>query len=203
MGIAKPDFQYERKVLSLHQLPTYTDLELNLPEDKNARMPTEDDTIIYIDGSFDLIHSGTLKALRAAKEMGTYLIVGVHVDDIVHEAHGEGFPILSLYERVFSVLACRWADACVPAAPWLITEEFLEKFNIDKVALGQCHSNHVNRSDPYIHVKNLGKFEMFDSTSTTTVLTLCEKVAKHSDLYAKRNLKKGEITNEQAEIITN
>ena len=38
---------------------------------------------------------------------------------------------------------------------------------------------------------------------TTTVLSLCEKVGKHAELYAQRNLKKGEISAEQAETITN
>ena len=38
--IAKTDFNYVRKELSLHQLPKYNDMLLNLPEDKNARMPT-------------------------------------------------------------------------------------------------------------------------------------------------------------------
>lgn len=200
LAIAVPDFKYEKKQMSMHQLPKYNDLALNLPIDKKKRLPTEKDKIVYIDGSFDLLHSGTLKALREAKRLGAYLIVGVHDDDIVHEAHGEGFPILTIYERVFSVLACRYVDACIPKAPWKVTPEFCDKFNIKIVALGETHGPHVDRENPYASVKD--RQEVFKSRSSQTVLGLCKSVAGNYEEFAARNLKKGEISDNQAQLIT-
>jgi len=199
LAIAMPSFQYERKILSLHQLPTYTDLELNLPEDNNARLPTSEDRIVFIDGSFDLLHSGTLKALQKAKALGSYLIVGVHEDDIVHTAHGDGFPILSLYERVFSVLACRWVDACIPKSPWQIDSDFKEKFGIQVIATGKCSSVHVNQTTPYSEMEDM--IVEIDSESTLTARGLCDLVAQNSRRFIDRNIKKGEILEDEFAIV--
>eukprot|EP00494_Astrolonche_serrata_P031143 UN31412 len=72
LAIVNPNFVYTPKKLSLHQLPKYKNNELNLPininnKDTSVRQPNKDDKIVYIDGSFDLIHSGTLAALQEAK----------------------------------------------------------------------------------------------------------------------------------------
>jgi len=46
-------------------------------------IPNPGDKIVYIDGSFDVLHPGHLEALKQAKALGDFLIVGVHDDDIV------------------------------------------------------------------------------------------------------------------------
>jgi ethanolamine-phosphate cytidylyltransferase len=48
---------------------------------KPHRAPTPADTVVYIDGAFDLFHIGHATTLRKAKELGTFLIVGIHDDD--------------------------------------------------------------------------------------------------------------------------
>lgn len=58
--------------------------------------PTKDDKIVYIDGSFDLLHPGHLTTLKNAKKLGTYLIVGIHDDETVNSIKGNNYPILSL-----------------------------------------------------------------------------------------------------------
>jgi ethanolamine-phosphate cytidylyltransferase len=60
---------------------------------------------VYIDGTFDLFHIGHVEALKAAKAMGDFLIVGVHDDQTVNQFKGSNYPILSLHERVMCVLS--------------------------------------------------------------------------------------------------
>jgi len=182
----------ERKEFDLKHLDRYNyrENEINLPCDCEYRFPTEEDKVIYIDGSFDLLHSGTYKALRAAKELGTYLIVGVHDDDIVTDKHGHGYPILPLPERVFGVLACKWVDACIPASPLEVTEDFLNEHGIDSVALGKKDSTHVGKDDPYEAPRRLEKLEIIDSESDKTSLSIVQDVFRNKEIYAERNRKK-------------
>lgn len=62
---------------------------------------------VYVAGAFDLFHVGHLDFLEKAKEMGDYLIVGLHTDPVVNNYKGSNYPIMNIHERVLSVLACK------------------------------------------------------------------------------------------------
>jgi cytidyltransferase-like protein len=81
--------------------------KLLISQDWNWQSLQPDDVIVYIDGAFDLFHVGHIDILREAKKLGTYLIVGVHSDQVVNKKRGNGYPIMNLHERVLSVLSCR------------------------------------------------------------------------------------------------
>ncbi|MGL4948083.1 MAG: adenylyltransferase/cytidyltransferase family protein, partial [Mycoplasma sp.] len=87
----------------------------------NNRVPQEGDKIVYIDGAFDILHVGHVETLRKAREMGDFLYVGVHDDDIVNKYKGQNYPIWNLNERVFNWLAIKYVDEVVIATPWKIT----------------------------------------------------------------------------------
>lgn len=44
------------------------------------RQPT--DKVVYVDGAFDLFHVGHIKVLERAKQLGTFLLVGVLDDEV-------------------------------------------------------------------------------------------------------------------------
>lgn len=74
----------------------------------NERKPVR----IYVDGCFDMIHSGHYNALRQAKTLGDVLVVGVISDKEVSMYKGP--PILSWEERAEIIRACKWVDeVCV------------------------------------------------------------------------------------------
>ena len=64
--------------------------------------------IVYVAGAFDLFHVGHLDFLEKCRELGSYLIVGLHTDPVVNSYKGSNFPIMNLHERTLSVLAFRW-----------------------------------------------------------------------------------------------
>lgn len=78
--------------------------------------------IVYIDGAFDLFHEGHVKILRAAREEGDFLLVGIHRDEDVTERRGPHLPIMGLHERSLSVLACRYADEVIIGTERLLNE---------------------------------------------------------------------------------
>lgn len=65
------------------------------------------DRIVYVAGAFDLFHIGHLAFLEEAAKHGDYVIVGIHTDQVVNHYKGQNYPIMTLHERVLSVLACR------------------------------------------------------------------------------------------------
>lgn len=158
-----------------------------------SRLPTKDDVVVYIDGAFDLFHVGHAAALRKAKELGTYLIVGIHEDAMVHQFKGANLPIQNLYERVLSVLQCRFADEVITGAPWHITEEVISTLNITWVTRGSTSDYPDIERDPYAVPKRLGKFKEFNSDyNSLTTSGIIERILEHRKKFAERNKKKQE-----------
>lgn len=93
----------------------------------------ESDKIVYVDGSFDIYHPGHVELLKKAKELGDYLIVGVHEDEWVNQYLGSSFPLNTLHERVLNILACRYVDDVIIGAPFKITERLIKDLNISVV----------------------------------------------------------------------
>jgi ethanolamine-phosphate cytidylyltransferase len=79
----------------------------------NKQEPKSDDVVVYISGSFDLLHNGHIETLKKAKELGHFLYVGVWADDVTKFYRGANYPLLSLHERVLMLLACKYVDDVV------------------------------------------------------------------------------------------
>ncbi len=93
---------------------------------------------VYADMVADLFHYGHMEFLEKARSLGDYLLVGIHADDAV--ASQKRSPILTMDERVASVIGCRYADEVLPNAPWRIDRKWIEKHSIDLVVHGDDYS---------------------------------------------------------------
>mmetsp|Transcript_38716 Transcript_38716/g.76225 ORF Transcript_38716/g.76225 Transcript_38716/m.76225 type:complete len:511 (+) Transcript_38716:24-1556(+) len=148
--------------------------------------------IIYVDGAFDMFHAGHVKFLAQCKQMGDYLIVGVHNDQIVNKTRGSNMPILNLHERVLSVLGCKHVDDVLIDCPWVINEQMLKSLNIHLVVAGS-HSDNVEDAETDAHYqvpKQLGKFKCVQSPSTLDVTTIARRIKKQEAEYEKKIAKK-------------
>jgi ethanolamine-phosphate cytidylyltransferase len=112
--------------------------------------PKPGDRIVYTAGAFDLFHIGLLDFLEKAKQEGDYLIVGIHSDPVVNRYKGQNYPIMNVHERTLSVLACKYVDEVVIAAPYSVTKDLMNHFKVDVVVHGQTRVlPDVDGSDPY------------------------------------------------------
>jgi D-glycero-beta-D-manno-heptose 1-phosphate adenylyltransferase len=68
-------------------------------------------TIVFTNGSFDLLHPGHVRYLRAARAEGDALIVAVNSDRSVRRAKGPTRPINPSAERAEVLSALRCVDA--------------------------------------------------------------------------------------------
>jgi rfaE bifunctional protein nucleotidyltransferase chain/domain len=71
------------------------------------------DSITLANGAFDLLHVGHVRYLRAAKQLGGRLIVGVNSDVSVRSLKGEGRPLVPEGERAEVLAALADVDAVV------------------------------------------------------------------------------------------
>lgn len=55
---------------------------------------------IFVNGSFDLLHTGHLNMLNSAKRLGDYLHVAIDADDRIKELKGQDRPVQPEHIRV-------------------------------------------------------------------------------------------------------
>ncbi len=77
------------------------------------RLRREGRRIAFANGCFDLLHVGHVRYLRAAREQGDVLVVGVNGDRAVRELKGPGRPVLPVEARAELVAALEPVDYVV------------------------------------------------------------------------------------------
>jgi rfaE bifunctional protein nucleotidyltransferase chain/domain len=98
-------------------------VEPRKPADKIADWPqllklrrqwrSQDMTVVWTNGCFDLLHVGHLHSLQAARAFGDILVVGLNSDSSVRQLKGVGRPILPGAERAELLAALECVDAVV------------------------------------------------------------------------------------------
>eukprot|EP00871_Galdieria_phlegrea_P001703 jgi/Galph1/2533/GphlegSOOS_G1221.1 len=161
---------------------------------QGGKTPKPEDKVIYIDGAFDMFHSGHIETLKAAKAMGDFLLVGIHDDHTVNKHKGRNFPIMNLHERTLSVLSCRYVDEVIIGAPWSVTEDMIKTMNISLVCHGSHWDEHISEDsskvDPYAIPKKLGIFVEIESKSSLSVMEIIERIVKNREQFLHRQRKK-------------
>jgi len=54
---------------------------------------------VFVNGTFDILHTGHIQLLNYAKEQGDHLIVGIDSDRRIKELKGDSRPINKQYDR--------------------------------------------------------------------------------------------------------
>ena len=131
---------------------------------------------VYIDMAADLFHIGHLNLIRRAKQLGDYLIVGIHSDKDIESY--KRMPVINEKERYEIIKSCKYVDEVVENAPLNISMEFIKKNKIDIVAHGDNLSPAI-RQQHTVPMK-LGIMRYLPSTkgiSTTEIISEIQKRA--------------------------
>lgn len=134
-------------------------------------------TRVYVDMVGDLFHPGHVALLRAARQHGDHLIVGVLSDEVV--ASYKRQPIMTLAERVAVIAACRYVDEVVPAAPYRVTLEFLDEHDIALVV----HGDDITPAaidEVYGPVAAAGRLRLVPRTAGVSTTDLIARVERRS-----------------------
>jgi len=146
---------------------------------------------VYADGIYDLFHFGHARSLEQAKKLfpNTFLLVGVCNDELTHRLKGR--TVMTDKERAESLRHCKWVDGVVEDAPWIVTQDFIEKHNIDYVAHGEDIILDENGVDIYKFVKDQGKYKTIKRTDGISTSDIILRIVKDYDSYVRRNLARG------------
>jgi hypothetical protein len=74
--------------------------------------------------------------LDKARSFGDYVIVGIYNDALSNKILGPNLPILTLNERVLSLMGCKYADDVLMDAPYVLTHDMIAALKISVVLTG-------------------------------------------------------------------
>lgn len=133
--------------------------------------PTKQLTRGYVDGCFDLMHSGHYNAIRQAKQLCDILVVGIHSDDEI--TRNKAAPVMRQDERYALMNHIKWADEIVYDVPYSPSVKTLELARADFCIHGDDMPVNANGESAYDEMKNLGRLKIVKRTegvSTTDIV---------------------------------
>ena len=201
--VSKESLAAGEKALSTDKKNSLT-TSRRLSEFSNKREPRPDDVVVYMDGTFDLFHAGHVETMKRAKELGDYLVVGVHDDQTVNYHKGSNFPIMGLHDRVMCVLSTKYVDEVIIGAPWIVTKELVTGLNIKVVVQGTVHKGDpsVKRwrkgsvdldEDPYLVPKEMEIYREIESAFKLDTQDIIDRIVENRAKY----LNKFQVSNQR------
>eukprot|EP01084_Bolivina_argentea_P269344 457730_1 len=160
-----------------------TKTRLQSEESKPSNKPVR----VYVDGCWDVMHSGHYNALRQAKALGDILVVGVHSDEEI--ARNKREPVMNNEQRMAAVKACKWADEIVFGVPYAPTLELIDKHRCDYIAHGDDIPMAANGQSAYHDVMSRLKiFRRTPGVSTTHLIQRLLDAAKHGNDHENKQI---------------
>ena len=126
---------------------------------------------IYMDGVFDIIHSGHFNAFRQAQYLGDILVCGLNSDADVDKAKGK--TLMDIKERSSLAGSSKWIGEVALDTPYTPTISTLDTYNCDYLAHGDdipTNENGQTIYDDIIAKKRLRVFRRTEGISTTVII---------------------------------
>lgn len=129
----------------------------------------------YVDGCFDLCHSGHFNAIRQAAQVIGTLVIGVNSDDDI--LRHKGPTILNEKERISVIKAVKWGHEVQPNTPYEPNEVLLDALNCQYFIHGDdpVMVDGVNVND---HLAAIGRFKEVRRTTGVSTTDITGKLLK-------------------------
>lgn len=139
-------------------------------------LKSQNKTIVFTNGCFDILHVGHVKYLQKSSEFGDILIVGLNSDSSVKKLKGDSRPINNEKDRAYILCALSVVDYVV-----IFEEnspvELLETIKPDIYTKGADYTVETLPEAPIV-IKNGGHVEFIDfveGKSTTNIIKSIKK----------------------------
>jgi len=123
---------------------------------------------VFVNGTFDLIHSGHIHLLNYAKSLGDFLYVAIDTDERVKEKKGESRPVYNLKERIFHLQNLNSVDVVLSFASDEQLENLVKIIKPDIMVVGSDWKGETIIGSQ--HTKTLKFFDRIEEYATTKTI---------------------------------
>jgi rfaE bifunctional protein nucleotidyltransferase chain/domain len=123
---------------------------------------------VFVNGTFDVLHTGHLLLFEYAKSFGDHLIVAIDSDERVKEKKGPTRPINSLLDRAFMLSNLYHVDEVRTFDSDEDLEELVKYYKPDIMVVGSDWKNKPVIGSQY--AKELKFFDRIDEYSSTKTI---------------------------------
>jgi D-beta-D-heptose 7-phosphate kinase/D-beta-D-heptose 1-phosphate adenosyltransferase len=107
-GLRRALMAADREALGSHVLTDFDTAGLSCRAARRAGRK-----IVFTNGVFDMLHLGHVRLLKAARALGSYLVVGINSDRSARLLKGRARPVVPQFARAELVAAVQGVDLCV------------------------------------------------------------------------------------------
>lgn len=120
---------------------------MSVPVPMSTEPDTDADTVVYMDGVWDMFHVGHLKAIHACATHGDYVIIGVVGD--ADCAMYKRRPVIDEVGRCAIVAAIKGVDRVICPCPLVMTDAFIDQHRLDRVVHCFANESDATRQRPF------------------------------------------------------
>lgn len=135
-------------------------------------------TKVFVNGSFDLLHTGHLDLLKFAKSFGTHLHVALDSDRRISEKKGADRPINNVFNRTQLMSSIRYVDSVSVFDTDQELEETIKNYSPDIMVVGTDWKDKPVIGSQYS--KSVLFFDRINNESTTATI---ERYVNRRHLY--------------------
>lgn len=121
---------------------------------------------IFVNGTFDILHTGHLKLIQYAKSLGTHLTVAIDSDDRVRSLKSQDRPIINQHDRHYMLSMLKPVDRVVVFHTDQQLVELVSECDIMVKGTDYMHQRVIGESV----CKRIVYFDRIDEYSTTKII---------------------------------
>lgn len=104
-----------------------------LSKENSMNKKIKKQNVVLIQGAYDIINWGHIKAFQRAKSLGDYLIVALNSNELIKE-YKKREPVLPWHQKKFIIESCQFVDKVVKATEFS-PMKLLKKYDVDVYVL--------------------------------------------------------------------
>ena len=124
--------------------------------------------IIWVNGSFDVLHAGHIELFKYARSVGDYLVVGTDTDERIRELKGPTRPINKQIHRLSMLNAIKYIDKVVTFGSLEEQLICMEKSGAKTLVIGSDYKDKPVVGEDRMEVIY---FDRVDDLSTTNIVS--------------------------------